>query len=350
MNGIRLSILDRSLARQGQDPAGSLRATVRFAREAEALGYHRFWVSEHHSVPGIAGSAPTVLAGAIAAATSRIRVGTGGVMLPNHQPLVVAEQFGVLESLNPGRIDMGLGRSVGFTGGVRRALGRDKEAAGDFGRQLTELLGYFTGGGQTHPGVHAIPAEGLRVPAYVLATGSGADVAAEHGLALVIAAVAGESRMLDAIARYREKFRPSAVWSGPHVIVAANIAVAETTEQAAGLQLPEAWSTAYSRTHGVFPPLLPAERIRLLEMTDRERGYLQEAERGRIHGTEEEVAPLLAALAERTGAAEILVTLNTYDPGEQLDSYRRLARIARLTPLAGAAVPDAAVAGSWAGV
>jgi luciferase family oxidoreductase group 1 len=138
---LRLSILDRSRTRKGETEAESLRETVRFAQQAEALGYHRFWVSEHHSVPGVAGSAPTVLAAAIGAATSTIRVGTGGVMLPNHQPLVVAEQFGVLESLFPGRIDMGLGRSVGFTNGIRRALGKDKDAADSFGAQLQELLG-----------------------------------------------------------------------------------------------------------------------------------------------------------------------------------------------------------------
>lgn len=144
--GIPFSVLDRSRTREGQDAPRALRDTVDFARRAEALGYHRFWVSEHHGVPGVAGSAPTVLAAAVAAATSDIRVGTGGVMLPNHQPLVVAEQFGVLESLFPGRIDMGLGRSVGFTDGIRKALGHDKRDAEDFPGQIAELLGYFSGG------------------------------------------------------------------------------------------------------------------------------------------------------------------------------------------------------------
>ncbi|GAA3151674.1 MsnO8 family LLM class oxidoreductase [Nonomuraea salmonea] len=167
------SILDRSLVRRGSTPAEALRATVRFAGQAEELGYHRFWVSEHHSVPGVAGSAPTVLAAAVAAATSRIRVGTGGVMLPNHRPLVVAEEFGVLESLHPGRIDMGLGRSVGFTGGIRKALGHGKDDADRFGEQLAELLGFFTGGQSAYPGVHALPAEGLRPQVFVLAMGGG---------------------------------------------------------------------------------------------------------------------------------------------------------------------------------
>ncbi|WP_433256874.1 MsnO8 family LLM class oxidoreductase [Streptosporangium sp. CA-135522] len=328
LQAIRLSILDRSLTRRGHEPARALRDTVRFAREAEVLGYHRFWVSEHHGVPGVAGSAPTVLAAAVAAATSRIRIGTGGVMLPNHRPLVVAEQFGVLESLYPGRIDMGLGRSVGFTGGIRRALGHDKRDAEDFGAQLAELLGYFTGGQKAHPGVHALPAEGLRVPAYVLATGAGADIAADHGLPLVIAAAGGQERMLQAIARYRERFQPSAWSARPYVVVAAGIAVADTTERARRLQMSEAWATAFSRTHGVFPPLAPAEEILSTDMTVRERAFFEESLAGQIHGTEDEVAVALETLVERSGAAEVLVTMNTFDHEERLDSYRRLARLA----------------------
>jgi luciferase family oxidoreductase group 1 len=326
----RFSVLDRSRTRHGRDHAQSLRDTVEFAKHAEALGYHRFWVSEHHSVPGVAGSAPTVLAAAVAAATSRIRVGTGGVMLPNHQPLVVAEQFGVLESLHPERIDMGLGRSVGFTGGIRRALGRDKDAAERFGAQLAELLGYFTGDQQAHPHVHAWPAEGLRVQPFVLATGSGADHAAEAGLPLVIAQVRGEDRMIRAIERYRELFRPSAWSERPYVVVSTDIAIAGTGELARQLLVPEAWSSAYSRTHGEFPPLLPAEHVLSLEMSDRERALFEEAMRGRLHGTAEEVAPALDRLVERTGANEVLVTTSTYDRDQMLDSYRRLARMVDL--------------------
>lgn len=203
----RLSVLDRSRTREGHSNAEALRDTVRFAQEVEALGYHRFWVSEHHGVPGVAGSAPTVLAAAVAAATRRIRVGTGGVMLPNHRPLVVAEQFGVLESLFPGRVDMGLGRSVGFTDGVRKAVGRDKDAADDFAAQLDELLGWFTGTSPT--GVHARPAEGLTVPPFVLAMGEGAAVAARAGLPMVIGDLRNREKMRRGIDHYRNHFRPS---------------------------------------------------------------------------------------------------------------------------------------------
>ncbi|WP_344074097.1 LLM class flavin-dependent oxidoreductase [Streptomyces crystallinus] len=327
----RFSVLDRSRIRAGHDGPRALRDTVAFAQEAERLGYHRFWVSEHHSVPGVAGSAPTVLAAAVAAATATIRVGTGGVMLPNHQPLVVAEQFGVLESLFPGRIDMGLGRSVGFTDGIRKALGRGKEDADAFPERLAELLGYFDGTQTAHPQVHARPAEGLRVPAFVLATGQGARVAAEAGLPLVIANVRGEDAMLRVIDDYRAAFRPSAWGERPYVVLSGTVAVAATTEEAHRLLLPQAWSTAYSRTRGAFPPLSPAEDVEAAAMTERERTLYEEALHGQIHGTEDQVADTLDKLLSRSAADEYLVTTSTYDRTAMLDSYRRLARLAGLT-------------------
>jgi luciferase family oxidoreductase group 1 len=321
------SLLDRSRIREGEDAPRALRDTVELAREAEALGYRRFWVSEHHSVPGIAGSAPTVLAAAVAAATSRIRVGTGGVMLPNHQPLVVAEQFGVLESLFPGRIDMGLGRSVGFTGGVRRALGRGKDAADGFEEQIAELLGWFTGGQTAHPGVHAWPAEGLRPAPFLLATGSGAELAARLGLPLVVAAVRGEEAMLRAVAGYRAAFRPSAWAAAPHVTLSGTVAVAPTTQEARRLLLPEAWSSAYSRTHGVFPPLAPPEEIESRAMSPAERDRFDAALAGHVAGTPEEVSTALTALLERSEADEFLVTTSTYDRRRLLESHRLLASL-----------------------
>ncbi|MBF6333060.1 LLM class flavin-dependent oxidoreductase [Nocardia transvalensis] len=327
---VRFSILDRSRVRQGQSHPAALAETVEFARLAEQWGFHRFWVSEHHSVPGVAGSAPTVLAAAVAAATDRIRVGTGGVMLPNHQPLVVAEQFGVLESLFPGRIDMGLGRSVGFTGGVRRALGHDKGDADDFDAQLAELLDYFTRG---RDGVHAWPAEGLRVPAFLLAIGSGAERAARFGLPLVIAATHGEEAMVTAIEQYRAQFRPTVWGTEPYVMVSGSIVIADTTEQARRLLMPEAWSAAYSRTRGEFPALVPPDAIHPETMSDRERRIFDEAMRGHIHGSEATVAEALDHLVTRTGADEILVHTSTYDRGARLESHRRLARLAALTPV-----------------
>ncbi|MEV6329000.1 LLM class flavin-dependent oxidoreductase [Streptomyces sp. NPDC051909] len=331
IRGIRFSVLDRSRTREGEEPGRALRDTVRLAREVEELGFHRFWVAEHHSVPGVAGSAPTVLAAAVAGATSRIRVGTGGVMLPNHQPLVVAEQFGVLESLFPGRIDMGLGRSVGFTDGIRRALGRDKEDADRFAEQLDELLGWFTGTQSTHPQVHARPAEGLRVPPYVLATGEGARIAAAAGLPLVIGDLRGRARVREAVETYRSAFVPSGWSAEPYVMVAGTVVVAGSEAGARRLLMPEAWSMAYARTVGVFPALVAPERIEALPMSERQRGLYEDGLRGHVYGTEEQVAEQLARAVEETGTQEVLVTTSTHDRGALLDSYRALARLAGLT-------------------
>ncbi|NUO46176.1 MAG: LLM class flavin-dependent oxidoreductase [Streptomyces sp.] len=325
MAATRFSVLDRSRTREGHSNAEALRDTVRFARQVEELGYHRFWVSEHHGVPGVAGSAPTVLAAAVAGATRRIRVGTGGVMLPNHRPLVVAEQFGVLESLFPGRIDMGLGRSVGFTDGVRRALGRDKDDADDFAAQLDELLGWFAGTSPT--GVHARPAEGLTVPPFVLAMGEGAGIAARAGLPMVIGDLRNREKMQRGIDDYRTHFRPSPWASEPYVVVSGTIAVAATPEEARRILVPEAWSMAHSRTHGTFPPLPPADRVETLPLSPRERAFYDSGLTGHLAGTEEQVADELETLLKQTEAQEVLVTTSTYDRDALLDSYRRLAAI-----------------------
>ncbi|MFE2456802.1 LLM class flavin-dependent oxidoreductase [Streptomyces sp. NPDC059402] len=326
----RFSVLDRSRIRAGRSAGEALRDTVELAREAERLGYHRFWVAEHHGVPGVAGSAPTVLAAAVAGATRTIRVGTGGVMLPNHRPLVVAEQFGVLESLFPGRIDMGLGRSVGFTDGVRRALGREKDDAEDFDAQLAELLGWFRGTSST--GVHARPAEGLTVPPFVLAMGEGAAVAARAGLPMVIGDLRDRDRMRRGIDRYRAGFRPSEWSTEPYVVVSGTVAVAATPEAARRLLVPEAWSMAHARTRGSFPPLAPAEEIEARTMTGKERDLYDAGLAGHVAGTEEQVADELETLVKETGAQEVLVTTSTYDREALLDSYRRLARVTGTGP------------------
>lgn len=317
LSGVPLSVLDRSRTRVGETEAETLRATVELAQEVEALGYKRFWVSEHHSVPGVVGSAPTVLAAAVAARTRRIRVGTGGVMLPNHRPLVVAEQFGVLESLYPGRIDMGLGRSVGFTNGIRRALGVEKDAAEDFAAQVRELLGYLDG---TQPNqVHARPGEGLRIPPFILAVGEGTAIAASLGLPVVLAARADSEVLVE---EYRTAFRPSAWASAPYVVLAVTAAVADTTEAARELLLPEAWASAYSRTRGVFPPLQPEVPS---DLTGREQELFEQSLRGQIYGTPAEVDAVLGELVRRTAADEVLITTNTYDREDLLASYAALA-------------------------
>jgi luciferase family oxidoreductase group 1 len=319
MLSVPLSVLDRSRTRVGETEAETLRATVELAQRVEELGYKRFWVSEHHSVPGVVGSAPTVLAAAAAARTDRIRVGTGGVMLPNHKPLVVAEQFGVLESLYPGRIDMGLGRSVGFTNGVRRALGVEKDAADDFTAQVQELLGYLAGTSTDQ--VHARPGEGLRIPPFVLAVGEGATIAASLGLPVVLAARSDSANLLK---EYRSTFRPSAWASEPYVILAVTAAVADSSDAARELLLPEAWASASSRTRGVFPPLQPGVPE---EMTAREQEFFENALRGQIYGTPADVDEALDDLVRRTAADELLITTNTYDRAALLATYAALAKL-----------------------
>jgi luciferase family oxidoreductase group 1 len=328
---LRLSLLDRAVISEGERPAETLHDVVGNAKQAEELGFHRYWVAEHHSVPGIAGSAPTVLAAAVAAATSRIRVGTGGVMLPNHRPLVVAEQFGVLESLFEGRIDMGLGRTLGFVPAVRAALGHDLNEADGFDELLTELLGYFTGEQRSHPGVHARPGEGLRPEPFVLAVGSGGEYAARHGVGLVIAPSKGLAATRAKIDEYRRGFRPSTWRTEPYVVVAQTVAVAETREAAEDLLLPEHWSTALSRTRGEFPPLRPPAEIRAAEKTGRESKYLEQALAGAIYGTADEVALRLADLVEVTAANELLIGTSSFDRKDLFDSHRRLAELAGLS-------------------
>nr|WP_157596852.1 MsnO8 family LLM class oxidoreductase [Streptacidiphilus rugosus] len=327
-----VSILDRAHARQGVDASTTLRDTVRLAQEAELLGYHRFWLAEHHGVPGILGSAPTVLAAAVAEATAVIRVGTGGVMLPGHRPMVVAEQFGVLDALFPGRIDMGVGRSLGFTPTVRKALGQQDADFEQFGRQLGELLGWLTGTQSGYPGVAAYPSPGQGVQPFVLALDQAAGIASAAGLPLVIGAGRDRAKLADTVVQYRDAFQPSPWRPEPHVILAASVAIADTPQAAERMLHSEAWSIAHSRTGGAFLPLMPAERIASLLMTSRQRDYFQQALQGFITGADEQVAEQLSQAVTDTGADEILVTTNTHDLAERANSYQRLARLAALTP------------------
>lgn len=314
--------------KRGRSAQQALRETVRLARAVESAGYHRFWVAEHHGVPGVAGAAPTVLATAVAEQTSRIRVGTGGVMLPNHRPLVVAEQFAVLAALHPGRIDAGVGRSLGFTAAVRRALGADREEAAQFAEQLTELRSRLAGDPE-HDEVPVV-AGGADVPLYVLATGSGAEIAAQLGLPLVIAAPRGDERMISAVDRYREQFAPTTATSAPHVLLSRSVSVADTEQRARRLLVPEAWAGMRSRRTGVFPPLPPPDEVQPGDMPQRERTLFENAMRTPIFGTQDQVHEQLGELLARTGADELLVTTSAHDGEQLLDSHRGLAELAEL--------------------
>ncbi|BCY11704.1 MsnO8 family LLM class oxidoreductase [Actinoplanes sp. L3-i22] len=303
---VRLSLLDRSRTRAGEADAAALRGTVARAVRAEQLGYHRFWVAEHHGVPGIAGAAPAVLLAAVAGATTTIRVGSAGVMLPHHQPLVVAEQFATLSAFAPGRVDLGLGRSPGFTAPVRRAL---RQADGDFAADLAELRGFLTGTAEIT--LHPRPEH--PVPLYVLATGTGLRIAADLGLPVIVGgpllAAGGEQALAD----YRRTFRPSDQQPRPWVAISLDVLVADTDAEAADLLLPEAWAMARSRTTGIFPALEPVAAVRAAARTPRQQQYLEQTAAAAVAGPPHRVASRLAELVERTGAAELVAAGSTFD-------------------------------------
>lgn len=320
LSTVLLSLLDRSRTRVGQTDAHALRATIRRAQHAERLGYHRFWVAEHHAVPGVVGSAPTVLMAAVAAATSRIRVGTAGVMLANHNPFVVAEQLAVLAGLHPGRIDLGVGRSLGFTAPVRTAL-RTGSAEG-FPAQLAELLDWLHGRGPVTVRPY-VPAP----PVWLLATGSGLVTAAEFGLPVV----ATGSALTDPapLRTYRE----NSPRGRGRVTVALDVVVADTDDEARRELLPQAVALARSRSRGEFGPLPSPEEAARETLTAREREDVARALAATVHGDEQTVLQELTDLAARTGAAELMVSATLFDADREAENDARLARIAGRIPL-----------------
>jgi len=308
---MRLSLLDRARTRAGEPDAAALTGTVARAVDAEQLGFARFWVAEHHGVPGIAGAAPAVLLAAVAGRTTTIRLGSAGVMLPHHQPLVVAEQFATVSAFAPGRVDLGLGRSPGFTPPVRRAL---RETERDFAADLAELRAYLTGTAEIT--LHPQPA--APVPMHVLATGRGLEVAAELGLPVIVGGpLLGVGRDpapgLAALDRYRRSFRPSAQVAEPRVSISLDVLVADTAAEAADLLLPEAWAMARARTEGAFPALESVAAVRGRTPTSRQQQYLEQTTAAAIAGTPAQVASRLTEVLERTGAAELVASSSTFD-------------------------------------
>src|SRR5215217_4054544 len=229
---MRLSILDLAPIGEAESPADALDASVRLARRAEELGYGRVWYAEHHNFASIASSATAVVIAHVAAHTRTIRLGAGGVMLPNHAPLVIAEQFGTLATLHPGRIDLGVGRAPGTNAATMRALRRDATAADTFPEDVLELQGYLTGETRI-PDVHAVPGRGTDVPIYVLGSSLfGAQLAAALGLPYAFASHFAPGDMDEAIALYRRNFKPSDQLATPYVMLGFNIFAADTDEEA----------------------------------------------------------------------------------------------------------------------
>jgi luciferase family oxidoreductase group 1 len=306
---VRLSLLDRSRTRVHRPDAEALTGSVQRAVHAEALGYDRFWVAEHHAVPGIASGSPPVLLAAIGARTATLRIGSGGVMLPHHQPLVVAEQFRMLDALHPERVDLGLGRSLGFTAPVRRALRHGAEQPDTFEDDLAELRSYLEGRGP----VTVRPDTGRTVPMHVLATGRGLSLAARLGLPVVVGGpVLDGAEVGELLSGYRRSFRPHR-GSTPWVTVSLDVTVAEDDATARELALPEAWAMARARRTGEFPPLEPAPQIRGEVWPAQVRSRVEASLDRALAGGPATVRRALERLAERTGADELMASTSTYD-------------------------------------
>jgi luciferase family oxidoreductase group 1 len=327
LSDIPISVLDLSPIRAGGTAAESFCNTLDLARHAERLGFHRFWVAEHHSLPGIASAATSVVIAHVAGGTTRIRVGSGGIMLPNHAPLVIAEQFGTLESLFPGRIDLGLGRAPGGDTQTARALRRHLGGSGDrFPQDLQELMAYFKPGGPGN-GVHAVPGEGLDVPIWLLGSSDfSARLAAELGLPFAFASHFAPDYLSEALALYRRYFEPSKHLDKPHVMVAANVFAADTNAEAKKLftSAQQQFLNLVRGTPGLLPP--PVESMDRLWFPH-ERAHVERMTRCSAVGSSETVKRWLEQFAAETQADELIIAGQIYDHAARLHSFEIAAAV-----------------------
>ncbi|MGH3187403.1 MAG: LLM class flavin-dependent oxidoreductase [Streptosporangiaceae bacterium] len=330
---VPLSVLDLAPVPAGGNAAEALRAATDLAQHVERLGFHRFWVAEHHNMPGIASSAPPVLIAHIADATSTIRVGSGGVMLPNHVSLVVAEQFGMLEALHPGRIDLGIGRAPGTDQATAAALRRSPAGLSedDFPDQLMDLLGFFTGRWpENHPyaKINAVPGRGYQPAMWLLgSSGYSAQVAGLLGLPFAFAHHFSPANTLPALAIYRSHFRPSAVLDRPYAMVAAAVICADTDEKASWLAGSGVLSFLLLRS-GRPGPVPSPEEAAAYPYTGLERAYIEDRRATQIIGAPDTVRRSLTDLLEATAADELMVTTMVFDPADRLHSFDLLAALA----------------------
>jgi luciferase family oxidoreductase group 1 len=317
-----LSVLDLAPVSAGRTTPEALRESVALAQHVEALGFGRVWVAEHHGMPGIASSAPAVLIAALAAATTRIRVGSGGVMLPNHPPLVVAEQFGTLAGLYPGRIDLGLGRAPGTDQRTASLLRRGD--SDDFPGELALLRAFFAGPVE---GIHAVPAAGNAPDVWLLgSSGFSAQLAGLLGLPFAFAHHFSGEHTVPALDLYRSSFRPG-VLDAPQAMVSASVLVADSYEQARRLSLPGA--LAFVRLRQGVPGVLPTpEEAEQHAWTGQERAFAEHRLDSQVLGSPQEVRQQLDQLLADTGADELMVTTTAHAFADRLRSYELLAQVA----------------------
>jgi luciferase family oxidoreductase group 1 len=318
---IPLSVLDLAPIPEGSAAGEALRRSLDLARQAERLGYNRFWMAEHHSMPGIASAATAVALALVGAGTSTIRIGAGGIMLPNHAPLVVAEQFGTLESLFPGRVDLGLGRAPGTDRAAAHALRRNLASdENQFPRDVVELMDYFRPP-ELRQAVRAIPGEGLSIPVWILGSSLfGAQLAAMLGLPYAFASHFAPGQMMDAIRLYREQFRPSEQLERPYVMLGFNAFAAETDEEARLLATSVQQAFVNLRT-GNPTPLPPPARNYAETLPASARAILDQVLSCSAIGSPETVRAAIESFVERTGADELMITSQIHDHAARLRSY-----------------------------
>ncbi|MCW6510486.1 LLM class flavin-dependent oxidoreductase [Lichenifustis flavocetrariae] len=323
-----LSVLDLAPVPHGSTPGDALRRSLELARHAEALGYRRHWVAEHHNMTGIASAATAVVIGYLAAGTSTIRLGAGGIMLPNHSPLVIAEQFGTLEALYPGRIDLGLGRAPGTDQRTLRALRRDPAASDTFPQDVLELQALFAPAEPTQL-VRAVPGAGLDVPLWILGSSLfGAQLAGMLGLPYAFASHFAPDALLPALETYRTRFEPSAQLARPHAMVGLNVIAAETDEEARRLftSVQQSFANMVRGTRGLLSP--PIDDIETY-WSPAEKAHASRMLACSIVGSPATVRRELQRFVTQTGADEFMVVSAIYDQGARLRSYEILADVAR---------------------
>ncbi len=315
----KLSVLDLAPIVQGSTAGEALGNSLDLARHAEALGYNRFWLAEHHNMPGIASAATAVVIAHVAAGTKTIRVGSGGIMLPNHAPLMVAEAFGTLAELHPGRIDLGLGRAPGTDMATARALRRMMQGSADnFPQDVVELMSYFEPAADNQA-VRAVPGAGAGVEVWMLGSSLfGAQLAAHLGLPYAFASHFAPGDMAGAISVYRERFRPSKRLAAPYVMLGLNVIAGETDEEAKFLftSLQQAFANLRLGRPGKMPP-----PVKSLELDPIIEGQLAHALSCSVVGGPEKVKAGIQAFAERTGADELMVTGSIFDHAKRVRSF-----------------------------
>jgi luciferase family oxidoreductase group 1 len=320
-----LSVLDLSPITQGSDAGQSLKNTLDLARHCEAWGFRRFWLAEHHGMPGIASAATSVVIGHVAGGTSTIRVGAGGIMLPNHSPLVIAEQFGTLESLYPGRIDLGLGRAPGSDQLTARALRRNLSSdADEFPLDVQELRDYLSDA--PRQAVRAVPGMGTNVPLWILGSSLyGAQVAAALGLPYAFASHFAPAQMMEAIAIYRARFQPSAQLAQSYVMLGFNVFAADTLEEARfrATSMQQAFVNLRSGRPSALPP--PVEGY-LERLGPQERTLLDQVLSCSAVGDPDTVRAALKEFVARTGADELIISGAIFDHVHRLHSYEIVAQ------------------------